>query len=177
MGFEEETLGRLSGLVRHWGVAQPNGHLGQCISAGSLDIAHPRIAKHVELTMRLRGLPRRLGQHSGGIVICKGLLSQVVPLDRVSMPGRTGIHWDKEDCTDLGLIKVDLLGLGMMAVLKENIELIPQHYGEPIDLAQLPEDPEVYRTLQGVGANYGASMLPQSSLAESMGCHGCCVRA
>ena len=62
------------------------------------------------------------------------------------MPGRTVIQWDKEDCADLGIIKVDLLGLGMMAVLKDCLELIPQHYGDRVDLAQLPEDDEVYRT-------------------------------
>ena len=74
--------------------------------------------------------------------------NRVVPLERASMPGRTVVQWDKEDCADLGIIKVDLLGLGMMAVIKDCIELIPQHYGEPIDLAQLPEDDEVYETLQ-----------------------------
>jgi len=64
------------------------------------------------------------------------------------MPGRTVVQWDKEDCADLGIIKVDLLGLGMMAVLKDCLELIPEHYGERIDLAQLPEDEEIYRVLQ-----------------------------
>jgi error-prone DNA polymerase len=64
------------------------------------------------------------------------------------MPGRTVVQWDKEDCADLGIIKVDLLGLGMMAVIKDCLTLIPQHYGDPIDLAHLPEDPEVYKVLQ-----------------------------
>ena len=70
--------------------------------------------------MRMQDLPRHLGQHSGGMVICAGMLNRVVPLERASMPGRTVIQWDKEDCADLGLIKVDLLGLGMMAVLKDS---------------------------------------------------------
>jgi error-prone DNA polymerase len=82
------------------------------------------------------------------MVICQGQLNRVVPLERASMPGRTVVQWDKEDCADLGIIKVDLLGLGMMAVLKDCLELIPKHYGESVDLAQLPEDDEVYRTLQ-----------------------------
>ncbi|WP_371315754.1 OB-fold nucleic acid binding domain-containing protein, partial [Granulicella sp. L46] len=112
------------------------------------DLKHPRIAKYLELCMRLQDLPRHLGQHSGGMVICQGQLNCVVPLERASMPGRTVVQWDKEDCADLGIIKVDLLGLGMMAVLKECIELIPQHYGESIDLAQLPEDEDVYKVLQ-----------------------------
>jgi error-prone DNA polymerase len=95
----------------------------------------------------MKDLPRHLGQHSGGMVVCAGLLNQVVPIERASMPGRTVIQWDKEDCAEMGLIKVDLLGLGMMAALKETIELIPRHYGREVDLAALPEDPLVYETL------------------------------
>jgi error-prone DNA polymerase len=112
------------------------------------DIQHPRIAKYLELSMRIQDLPRNLSQHSGGMVICKGRLNQIVPLERASMPGRTVVQWDKEDCADLGIIKVGLLGLGMMAVIKDCLELIPEHYGEAINLAHLPEDDEVYRTLQ-----------------------------
>jgi error-prone DNA polymerase len=73
-------------------------------------------------------------------VICQGQLDQVVPLERASMPGRTLIQWDKEDCADMHIIKVDLLGLGMMAVLADCLNLIPEFYGDRIDLAQLPED-------------------------------------
>jgi error-prone DNA polymerase len=81
------------------------------------------------------------------MVICAGMLNGVVPIERASMPGRTVIQWDKEDCADMGLIKVDLLGLGMMAAIKDSIELIPRHYGKDVDLAALPEDPLVYETL------------------------------
>jgi error-prone DNA polymerase len=81
------------------------------------------------------------------MVICAGMLNRVVPIERASMPGRTVIQWDKEDCADMGLIKVDLLGLGMMAVLKDSLESIPRHYKKEIDLATLPEDPLVYQTL------------------------------
>jgi error-prone DNA polymerase len=112
------------------------------------DLAHPRIAKYLDLCMRIQDLPRHLGQHSGGMVICQGQLNHIVPLERASMPGRTVVQWDKEDCADLRIIKVDLLGLGMMAVIEDCLELIPRHYGVPADLAQLPEDDEVYRTLQ-----------------------------
>ncbi len=97
--------------------------------------------------MRMQDLPRHLGQHSGGMVICAGMLNRVVPIERASMPGRSVVQWDKEDCADLGLIKVDLLGLGMMAVLKDSIELIPRHYGRQVDLAALPQDEVVYDTL------------------------------
>jgi DNA polymerase III alpha subunit len=120
------------------------------LQQAGFDIRHPRIARYLDLCMRMQNLPRHLGQHSGGMVICAGMLNRVVPLERASMPGRTVIQWDKEDCADMGLIKVDLLGLGMMAVLKDSIELIPRHYKKEIDLAALPEDPLVYRdTLQG----------------------------
>ena len=67
----------------------------------------------------MQDLPRHLGQHSGGMVICQGELSSVVPLENASMPGRVVVQWDKEDCADMGLIKVDLLGLGMMSALQD----------------------------------------------------------
>jgi error-prone DNA polymerase len=73
-------------------------------------------------------LPRHLGQHSGGMVICQGQLDSVVPLEPATMPGRVVVQWDKEDCADLGIIKVDLLGLGMMAVIEECLKLIPPTY-------------------------------------------------
>ena len=97
----------------------------------------------------VQDLPRHLGQHSGGMVICQGQLDSVVPLEPAAMPGRVVVQWDKEDCADLGLIKVDLLGLGMMAVLEDSIQLIRDAYREEVDLAHLPQDdPAVYAALQ-----------------------------
>jgi error-prone DNA polymerase len=148
LGFDQESLGRLSSLVSQWEWRGKSDTMAHSFQSAGFDLKHPRIAKYLELCMRIQGLPRHLGQHSGGMVICQGQLDRVVPLERASMPGRTVIQWDKEDCADLGIVKVDLLGLGMMAVLKDCLELIPEHYGETVDLAQLPEDPEVYRTLQ-----------------------------
>jgi len=148
LGFDEDTLGRLSSLVSQWEWRGSTDTMAHSFQHAGFDLRHPRIAKYLELSMRIQKLPRHLGQHSGGMVICQGQLNHVVPLERASMPGRTVVQWDKEDCADLGIIKVDLLGLGMMAVLKDCIELIPRHYGERVDLAQLPEDQEVYQTLQ-----------------------------
>ena len=148
LGFDEESLGRLANLVSHWEWRGENDTMAHSFRNAGFDIRHPRIGKYLELCMRIQDLPRHLGQHSGGMVICQGQLNHVVPLERASMPGRTVVQWDKEDCADLGIIKVDLLGLGMMAVLKDCLELIPQHYGERVDLAQLPEDEEIYRVLQ-----------------------------
>jgi error-prone DNA polymerase len=148
LGFDQESLGRLSSLVSQWEWRGKTDTMAHSFQNAGFDVKHPRIAKYLELCMRIQDLPRHLGQHSGGMVICQGQLNSVVPLERASMPGRTVVQWDKEDCADLGIIKVDLLGLGMMAVLKDCLELVPQHYGEAVDLAQLPEDEEVYRTLQ-----------------------------
>jgi len=148
LGFDEDSLGRLSSLAGQWEWRGKTDTMAHSFLNAGFDIQHPRIAKYLELCMRIQDLPRHLSQHSGGMVICQGQLNCVVPLERASMPGRTVVQWDKEDCADLGIIKVDLLGLGMMAVMKDCLELIPRHYGDVVDLAQLPEDEEVYRTLQ-----------------------------
>ena len=148
LGFEEDELKRLSSLVGHWEWRGEKDTMACYFKNAGFDIRHPRIAHYLNLCMRMQDLPRHLGQHSGGMVICAGMLNHVVPIERASMPGRTVVQWDKEDCADLGLIKVDLLGLGMMAVLKDSMELIPNYYGEHIDLAALPEDPLVYETLR-----------------------------
>jgi error-prone DNA polymerase len=147
LGFDEDQLARLSSLVGHWEWRGANDTMARHFEQAGFDVRHPRIAHYLDLCMRMQNLPRHLGQHSGGMVICAGMLNHVVPIERASMPGRTVVQWDKEDCADLGLIKVDLLGLGMMAVLKDSLELIPRHYGKQVDLATLPEDPVVYDTL------------------------------
>jgi error-prone DNA polymerase len=148
LGFDQESLGRLSSLVSQWEWRGKTDTMAHSFHHAGFDVKHPRIAKYLELSMRIQDLPRHLGQHSGGMVICQGQLNSVVPLERASMPGRTVVQWDKEDCADLHIIKVDLLGLGMMAVLKDCRELIHCHYGEEVDLAQLPEDDGVYKILQ-----------------------------
>jgi error-prone DNA polymerase len=147
LGFELDQLARLASLVGHWEWRGEYDTMAHHFAQAGFDIRHPRIARYLDLCQRMQDLPRHLGQHSGGMVICAGMLNRVVPIERASMPGRTVIQWDKEDCADLGLIKVDLLGLGMMAVLKDSIELIPRHYTKEVDLAALPEDPLVYETL------------------------------
>jgi error-prone DNA polymerase len=149
LGFEVETLDRLSSLVRGWEWKDPKYTPERQFSDAGLDLTNPRIRKFFELYLAVQDLPRHLGQHSGGMVICQGQLDSVVPLEPATMPGRVVVQWDKEDCADMGIIKVDLLGLGMMAVIKDSINLIRDHYGEEVDLAHLPSnDPDVYRALQ-----------------------------
>jgi len=149
LGFDAETLNRLTKLVGAWEWKGPNDTLDQSFRTAGFDIHHRRVAKYLQICERMQDIPRHLGQHSGGMVICAGHLSEVVPIEPASMPRRTVIQWDKEDCSDMKIIKVDLLGLGMMAVLGDCVNLVPQHYREPLDMGQLPQnDPEVYRTLQ-----------------------------
>lgn len=148
LGFEEQQLARLSGLVGHWEWRGANDTMDKHFDQAGFDVRHPMVAKYLDLCTRLYDLPRHLGQHSGGMVICAGMLNHIVPIERASMPGRTVVQWDKEDCADLGLIKVDLLGLGMLAAVKDSLDLISQHYNTQVDLAALPhDDTEVYDTL------------------------------
>ncbi len=149
LGFDPETLDKVSAAVSTWEYRDANDTLDHRFRDAGLDLNHPRLRKYFELCEAVQDLPRHLGQHSGGMVICQGQLDSVVPLEPASMPGRVVVQWDKEDCNDLGIIKVDLLGLGMMAVLEDSLELIRNHYGEEVDLAHLPpDDPTVYSTLQ-----------------------------
>jgi error-prone DNA polymerase len=149
LGFDPETLAKIAAAVATWEFRDENDALDRRFRDAGLDLSHPRLRKYYELCLAVQDLPRHLGQHSGGMVICQGQLDSVVPLEPASMPGRVVVQWDKEDCADMGIIKVDLLGLGMMAVLKDSIELIRDHYDEEVDLAHLPpDDRQVYSTLQ-----------------------------
>ncbi len=149
LGFSLEQVDRLSKLLRRFEFRDSADDLAVQLKAGGVDPAAPRIALLVDLVQRIQNLPRHLGQHSGGMVIAAGRLDTVVPLEPASMPGRVVVQWDKDDCADLGIIKVDLLGLGMMAVLEEAIPLIREHEGAAVDLARLPpDDPKTYAMLQ-----------------------------
>src|SRR5215470_8153244 len=149
MGFDPETLNKISAAVATWEYKDANDALDRRLVDAGLDLNHPRLRKYFELCTAVQDLPRHLGQHSGGMVICQGQLDSVVPLEPASMPGRVVVQWDKEDCADMKIIKVDLLGLGMMAVLEDSIQFIRDDYHEEVDLAHLPpDDPEVYATLR-----------------------------
>jgi error-prone DNA polymerase len=149
LSFDGETLDRLASLVSSWEYKDPGDTLERQFRDAGFDLRHPRIRKFFELCLAVQDLPRHLGQHSGGMVICQGQLDSIVPLEPATMPNRVVVQWDKEDCADMGIVKVDLLGLGMMAVLEDSITLIRDHYKEEVDLAKLPaDDPTVYGTLQ-----------------------------
>jgi len=149
LGFAEPELKRLADLMPQFEWKDPSDTLERRFRAAGFALNEPRIAKFFSLTAEILDLPRHLGQHSGGMVVCQGQLDAIVPLEPASMPGRVVVQWDKADCADMKIVKVDLLGLGMMAVLQDCLEEIPRHYEKQVDLAHLPEnDPQVYDALQ-----------------------------
>ncbi|HWF11421.1 MAG TPA: error-prone DNA polymerase, partial [Bryobacteraceae bacterium] len=150
LGYDVETLGKLAKLVPMWGWTDKTDTPEKHFRDAGLDLSDRKVRTFLNLVTGLQDLPRHLGQHSGGMVICQGQLDSVVPLEPASMPNRVVVQWDKEDCADMGIVKIDLLGLGMMAVIEESIELIDRHYGEKIELAEIQqkEDPKVYEALQ-----------------------------
>jgi len=149
LGFSLEQVDKLSKLLNRFEFRDDMDELSKQLRAGGVDSQAPRVRQLVALVQQIRNLPRHLGQHSGGMVIAAGRLDTVVPLEPAAMPGRVVVQWDKDDCADLGIIKVDLLGLGMMAVLEETIPLIREHEGKDIDLAHLPpDDPQTYAMLR-----------------------------
>jgi error-prone DNA polymerase len=118
------------------------------IEQAGLPKAHPRMPAFIRLYHAIYGLPRHLGQHSGGMIICQNKLSSFVPLENASMPGRIVAQWDKDDCEDLGIVKVDLLGLGMMSVMQDAFELCRER-GRPVDLAHIPKnDQKTFEIMQ-----------------------------
>src|SRR6266513_2362085 len=149
LGLPRDMQDRLARLVANWGYQDPDELLIKHLAEAGCDPSHPRIRHFARLWLRIQDLPRHLGQHSGGMVIAAGRLDDVVPLEPATMPGRVVVQWDKDDCAALGIIKIDLLGLGMMAVLQDSLTLVRDDYTEEVDLAHLPSDDEaVYAALQ-----------------------------
>jgi len=148
-GFGEEVLGRLSKLNSHYETFKGE-ELNRRLKEEGFDAAEDfRLRKFADMYNRILDFPRHLGQHSGGMVVSWGKLDGIVPLEPASMVDRTIIQWDKDDCEALKIVKIDLLGLGMMAVLRDTISLISEHHGEDLDLYKIPyNDPEVFDTLQ-----------------------------
>jgi len=138
LNFSSNTLDRFSHLFANGDFPHTLDLAAQIEQAG-LPKAHPRMPAFISLYQAMYGLPRHLGQHSGGMIICQGKLSSFVPLENASMPGRVVAQWDKDDCEDLGIVKVDLLGLGMMSVMQDTFELCRER-GRPLDLAHIPTD-------------------------------------
>jgi error-prone DNA polymerase len=124
LGFDLEQIDRLAKIMNQFEYVDAADTLPRHLSAVGLDISLDRVRWFAQIWTEMQDLPRHLGQHSGGMVICQGRLDSVVPLEPASMPGRVVVQWDKDDCADMGIVKVDLLGLGMMAVLQDALTLV-----------------------------------------------------
>jgi error-prone DNA polymerase len=151
LGFSLEQADKLSKTLGTWNFGEIRERIETMpaeLEGAGFDPADLRVQHFMRLQMQIQNLPRHLGQHSGGMVMAKGRLDEVVPLEPAAMPGRVVIQWDKDDCADLGIIKVDLLGLGMLAAIEEMIPLIRTNEGIDVDLAHLPQDDKrVYKML------------------------------
>jgi error-prone DNA polymerase len=150
LGIDDAQIDRLAKVMGHFEFKDANDALPKHLSTVGLDLDSDRVRTFARLWHEMQDLPRHLGQHSGGMVICQGRLDAVVPLENASMPGRVVVQWDKDDCADMGIVKVDLLGLGMMAALQDALTIVNGQVGRPrVDLAHLPQnDPDVYEMLQ-----------------------------
>jgi len=164
LGFDPAQIDRLAKIMNNFEFVDTSDSLPRQLASVGLDVNTDRVGLFARLWHRMLDLPRHLGQHSGGMVICQGQLDAVVPLENASMPGRVVVQWDKDDCADMGIVKVDLLGLGMMAVFQDSLALIndgkaTRDLSAPspgsavasrhlVDLAHLPQDdPAVYKML------------------------------
>jgi error-prone DNA polymerase len=159
LGFDPAQIDRLARVMNNFEFSDPADTLPRHLADVGLDLNAERVRLFARLWSEMQDLPRHLGQHSGGMVVCQGQLDAVVPLEHASMPGRVVVQWDKDDCADMGIVKVDLLGLGMMAVLQDALALVngknasslqlPASTSSPtLDLAHLPpDDPAVHRML------------------------------
>ncbi len=148
-GFDADALGKLSRLNSHYETFKGDELNRRLKEEGFDPSENTRLRHFADLYQRILDFPRHLGQHSGGMVVSLGRLDGIVPLEPASMADRTIVQWDKDDCDALKIVKIDLLGLGMMAVLRDSITLIKEHHGEELGLYKLPtDDPKVYEALQ-----------------------------
>jgi error-prone DNA polymerase len=151
LGFSLEQADKLSKTLGTWNFGEIKERVETMpaeLEGAGFDPTDLRVQHFMRLQMQIQNLPRHLGQHSGGMVMAKGRLDEVVPLEPAAMPGRVVIQWDKDDCADLGIIKVDLLGLGMLSAIEQMIPLIRTNEGIDVDLAHLPQDDKrVYKML------------------------------
>jgi error-prone DNA polymerase len=144
MGLSEDAIGILSKTLWGWG---REGIKEEYIREAGLNPDDPNLRRTLELACELIGFPRHLSQHTGGFVITRGKLSEVVPIENAAMDDRTVIEWDKDDLDILGMLKIDVLALGMLTCLRKGFELLKSHYGVERHLYDNEEDPVVYDML------------------------------
>src|SRR5215475_6662454 len=144
-GLSDDTVGALASML--WGWSMEGVTATEARRVG-LDAADPRLNRVIALTHELMGFPRHLSQHVGGFVITRSRLDEVVPIENAAMDDRTVVEWDKDDLNDLGILKVDVLGLGMLSCLRRAFDFLKACYGVSQDLASIRDENEaIYRML------------------------------
>ena len=145
MGLSEDVTAAIAST--HWGSMETEIEEARVGEAG-LDFADPHLRRTIALAKQLIGMPRHLSQHVGGFILTERLLTETVPIGNGAMPDRTFIEWDKDDIEELGILKIDVLALGMLTCIRKAFDLIEQHHGERFELATVPREvPEVYDML------------------------------
>jgi error-prone DNA polymerase len=146
MGLSEDVTGALARTVwGGWGHEISEKHAAET----GLDITDPHLRRVLKLTEQMIGMPRHLGQHVGGFILTEGPLTETVPIGNGAMPERSFIEWDKDDIEALGILKVDVLALGMLTCIRKCLDLLADHHGRRLTLATVPrEDPETYAMLR-----------------------------
>jgi error-prone DNA polymerase len=146
LGVEELRVAALARSLQWWETGVIDD---QRIREAGLDPKSPKVWRWIKLAESLLGFPRHLSQHVGGFVIAERPITTLVPIENATMPERTVIQWDKDDLEELGLMKVDVLGLGMLSAIRRSFELIERFDGRKLTIANVPsEDPAVYRMIQ-----------------------------
>jgi error-prone DNA polymerase len=145
MGLSEDVCGALASTI--WGHMENEMHEARAADAG-LDLNDPHLKRTIRLAEQLIGMPRHLSQHVGGFILTDRPLIETVPVGNGAMDGRTFIEWDKDDIDELGILKIDVLALGMLTCIRKCFDLVEQHHGERWELATIPqEEPAVYDML------------------------------
>ena len=140
LGLDEELLNHIAKSIYWWGE-----NLEEQLADAKIDYNDPIIRKLITLSKLLLGFPRHLSQHVGGFVISQGPLSHLVPIENASMKDRTVIQWEKNDLESLGLLKIDVLALGMLSAVQKCLDLVSDYSSSPLTLQKIPpEDPQVY---------------------------------
>lgn len=145
LGFSEPQINGLAKSIQWWDGPQIEK---QTLLELGLEADSPQVERMLSLVKNIQGFPRHLSQHVGGFVIAEQAVTRLVPIENAAMPERTVIQWDKDDLEALGLLKVDVLGLGMLSAIRHSLELLRCHYGLDLTLATIPpEDPQVYEMI------------------------------
>ncbi|MDP6097813.1 MAG: error-prone DNA polymerase, partial [Gammaproteobacteria bacterium] len=140
LGLDDELLDHLAKSIYWWG-----SDLKEQLSDSGIDYADPDINQLIHLSQSLIGFPRHLSQHVGGFIISQGMLSHLVPIENAAMADRTVIQWEKDDLESLGLLKIDVLALGMLTAVSKCLDLVSNYSDEPLTIQKIPaEDPRVY---------------------------------